>query len=71
MNNAQQILGIVTAAFGVHLFDLDLEPTDCSKSPGDVEELACEWRQIAHTAKSMKAKEEPDPQWVLKTSKVP
>ncbi|KAK2594433.1 major facilitator super transporter protein [Conoideocrella luteorostrata] len=46
VRNAKQIIGIVTAAFGDELFDLNGNIDPCALEPTDVNTLACEWQRL-------------------------
>ncbi|KAH8895152.1 alkaline phosphatase-like protein [Thozetella sp. PMI_491] len=69
MRNAHQILGIVTAAFGEELFLESAGDDVCSNIGSDIQELACEWRGIRATAKTILSADELDPQWAQATIK--
>jgi len=68
MRNAEQILKIITAAFGSQLFDLTKRSTDCNDQT-DIEELACEWRKVGNTPEGHQDAAV-DREWVLSMTKV-
>lgn len=51
MRNANQILGILTAAFGTEAFQARSDSTTCVNPQTDVEELGCEWQSIVEAAR--------------------
>lgn len=68
MRNARQILNIVTAAFGLALFDAQGLPDPCTLESTEVNELACEWRKISQQANSFVSTAEVSPAWLAATS---
>ncbi|KAG6120829.1 hypothetical protein E4U13_005848 [Claviceps humidiphila] len=53
VRNAKQILGIVTATFGVELFDLRGNINPCLLDKTDINNLACEWQRLITQADDM------------------
>ncbi|KAG6199967.1 hypothetical protein E4U10_003679 [Claviceps purpurea] len=53
VRNAKQILGIVTATFGVELFDLKGKINPCLLDKTDINNLACEWQRLITQADDM------------------
>ncbi|KAG5992748.1 hypothetical protein E4U52_002533 [Claviceps spartinae] len=53
VRNAKQILGIVTATFGVELFDLRGNINPCLLDKTDINNLACEWQRLITQADYM------------------
>ncbi|KAG5947831.1 hypothetical protein E4U60_002608 [Claviceps pazoutovae] len=53
VRNAKQILGIVTATFGVELFDLKGNINPCLLDKTDINNLACEWQRLITQADDM------------------
>ncbi|KUI64485.1 GPI ethanolamine phosphate transferase 2 [Cytospora mali] len=64
LRNAEQILEIVTASFGGELFDSNSKIDPCLHQETEVQELACGWRRIFDSAKSMQGKKEVDEEWI-------
>ncbi|KAG5987151.1 hypothetical protein E4U54_005103 [Claviceps lovelessii] len=66
VRNAKQILGIVTATFGVELF----EPSDnsnnnpCLLDRTDINNLACEWQRLIKQSDDMVGASRIDPEWL-------
>ena len=70
MRNADQILAIVTAAFGDELFKPESFEAACSTAATDDQELACRWHQIAEAARKLDNHAAVDPAWISEMSKV-
>ncbi len=70
MRNANQILGIITAAFGPEMFDRGGSTAVCSGPQTDVEELACEWRSLAGSAEARGDGADVDGEWISTASQV-
>ncbi|PHH92552.1 hypothetical protein CDD83_6831 [Cordyceps sp. RAO-2017] len=68
IRNARQILGIVTAAFGADLFDTHSDIDPCNLETTDINELACQWRNISKQASSLKSAAEIDSAWLSEMS---
>ncbi|KJZ73379.1 hypothetical protein HIM_07173 [Hirsutella minnesotensis 3608] len=68
VRNAQQILDIVTAAFGVELFDSRSTINPCAMASTQVNNLACEWQKVSERAASSISKAEVDEVWVTDMS---
>jgi ethanolaminephosphotransferase len=66
--NGKQILDIVTATFGKDLFDANKKPDPCTLDNTDVNELACQWREISQRATALAATDEVDQEWLSTTS---
>ncbi|KAK5654153.1 hypothetical protein OQA88_7584 [Cercophora sp. LCS_1] len=64
MQNANQILDIITAAFGSQILDAHSQ-TDCSNPESDYGELACKWRDVSEALKPKSAPNDIDSQWTL------
>ncbi|KND91489.1 GPI ethanolamine phosphate transferase 2 [Tolypocladium ophioglossoides CBS 100239] len=64
IRNARQILNIVTAAFGGELFDVQSNVDPCALEATDINELACEWREINQQAASLASAAEIDQMWL-------
>lgn len=69
MQNARQLLRIVTASFGKELFQPGAEFA-CAGSSSDVEDLACEWQKVQSGLASASSAHSADAQWIQATSKV-
>lgn len=70
MRNAQQIMDIVTAAFGLNTFDPSGADNDCVNDGSEVGELACDWQAVSKTASKAWQAETLDIEWVSKISNV-
>ncbi|CAM1510342.1 Fc.00g006770.m01.CDS01 [Cosmosporella sp. VM-42] len=69
IRNARQILNIVTAAFGSELFNAQSGSDPCSLEQTEINELACEWREIDKKGHSLAYAEEIDQEWLDAISK--
>ncbi|KAK1832274.1 GPI ethanolamine phosphate transferase 2 [Podospora conica] len=63
MQNAYQILDIITAAFGTQILDADSH-ADCTRPENDYQELVCEWLGVSAAYEQKTSADEIDPQWV-------
>lgn len=70
MRNAEQILAIITATFGGELFDLAVNDDFCSRKETEIEDLACRWRQLAASSKTMSLKSDSGEEWASTMSQV-
>lgn len=70
MRNAEQILAIITATFGGELFDLAANDDFCLRKETDVEDLACRWRQLAESSKTISHKSDLGEEWATAMSQV-
>ncbi|KAL1872778.1 hypothetical protein VTK73DRAFT_1328 [Phialemonium thermophilum] len=68
MRNARQILNIVTAAFGSHLFEADHGVASCAEAGTDIEELACMWNPVTQEVSHVETADKFDQEWVFKIS---
>ncbi|KOS16884.1 GPI ethanolamine phosphate transferase 2 [Escovopsis weberi] len=64
VRNAQQILGIVTAAFGSELFDAQSDIDPCGLEPSQMNQLACDWRSISRRAAPQASLAKVDEAWL-------
>ena len=64
IRNAKQVLGIITAAFGIELFDLENTSDPCSLEATEVTTLACEWRELNQRAHPLLGASEMDSAWL-------
>lgn len=67
MHNAEQIMAIMTATFGEELFDTPANDDFCLRTETDAEDLACRWRRLVESSKTMN-KSEVDREWTLAMS---
>ena len=70
MRNAEQIITIISAAFGEEIFRLAALQDVCASADTDVQELACRWHQISEAAKLAEINGAADPRWISQTSTV-
>lgn len=68
MRNAEQIITIISAAFGEEIFRLAALQDVCASADTDVQELACRWHQISEAAKLAEINGAADPRWISQTS---
>ncbi|KAG6001784.1 hypothetical protein E4U21_003801 [Claviceps maximensis] len=66
VRNGKQILDIVTATFGVELFELnnDNNKDPCLLDRTDINNLACEWQRLIKQAGDMFDASQIDPEWL-------
>ena len=64
VRNARQIIGIITAAFDVELFQLSSKIDPCALEPTSINTLACEWRRLSKQADTMLYASELDKSWL-------
>ncbi|KAG5982212.1 hypothetical protein E4U55_002195 [Claviceps digitariae] len=65
VRNAKQILGIVTATFGVELFELsDNNKNPCLLDRTDINILACEWQRLIKQTDDVLEASTIDPEWL-------
>ncbi|KHN97666.1 Alkaline-phosphatase-like, core domain protein [Metarhizium album ARSEF 1941] len=62
--NAKQILGVVTAVFGVELFDPHTNTSLCSFEPTAINTLACDWHRLYKEAGFLLGSSELDSVWL-------
>lgn len=67
LRNARQILNIVTVAFGHDMFDVQDSVDPCTLT-GDINELACSWRQLIQQAGVQAKADTIDEAWLSATS---
>ncbi|KAK0753025.1 alkaline-phosphatase-like protein [Schizothecium vesticola] len=63
MQNAHQILDVITAAFGTQILGPDSQ-VDCTRPESDYQELACQWRDVSSAYAKKTSVNDLDPQWV-------
>lgn len=68
LRNGQQILNIITAAFGNELFDLSGTTDPCDLQHTDINAIACDWRQLNRQVATLPAESEMDPKWLVAMS---
>jgi len=65
VRNAKQILGIVTATFGVELFELSGNSNNpCLLDRTDINDLACGWQRLIKQTDDMLDAPQIDPEWL-------
>ncbi|OAA34419.1 Alkaline-phosphatase-like, core domain protein [Metarhizium rileyi] len=64
IRNARQILGIVTATFGMDLFDPHTSSNPCSLEVTDINSLACDWHKLNKEADLLLEASTLDPDWL-------
>jgi len=69
MQNAYQILDVITAAFGTQILGPDSQ-VDCTRPESDYQELACQWRHVSGAYAEKTSANDLDPQWVSDMVKV-
>ena len=69
MQNAYQILDVITAAFGPQMLD-PASQADCNRPESDYQELACEWSHVSSAYGKNTSVGDLDPQWVSSMVKV-
>lgn len=69
MQNAHQILDVITAAFGTQILGSDSQ-VDCARPESDYQELACQWRDFSGAYAEKTSANDIDPQWVSDMVKV-
>lgn len=69
MQNAHQILDVITAAFGTQILGADSQ-VDCARPETDYQELACQWRDVSGAYAEKTSANDIDPQWVSDMVKV-
>lgn len=70
MRNAEQIITIISAAFGDELFRSATSEDACTSTNTEVQDLACRWHQIVESAKLVGTSGGAAPVWVSQISKV-
>ncbi|KKA27122.1 hypothetical protein TD95_000367 [Thielaviopsis punctulata] len=66
LQNAQQMLKVVTAAFGETLFVSG--KGRCSTPSSDIENLACQWQNVSAKAQNFTSESSLDEDWVVETT---
>lgn len=69
MQNAHQILDVITAAFGTQILGADSQ-VDCARPETDYQELACQWRHVSGVYAQKTYANDLDPEWVSDMVKV-
>ncbi|KAK0629855.1 hypothetical protein B0T17DRAFT_526763 [Bombardia bombarda] len=69
MRNAQQMLDIITAAFGSQVLPGDSPASSCDDPQTEYEELACEWQNISKATRVTNAGDGVDPDWIYPMTK--
>lgn len=64
MRNAEQIVAIITTTLGGELFDAKSGSDPCLQQETEVQKLACGWRRIVESARTMKGTADVDDVWI-------
>ncbi|KAI3399837.1 hypothetical protein diail_5347 [Diaporthe ilicicola] len=64
MRNAEQILAIIKTTFGAELFEAIGGADPCLRQDTEVQKLACGWRRVAESARTMESKADIEGIWI-------